>query len=239
VRSLTDAWLRGGIKLDDAEILACCSDDGDLAMSEALLMPGVLKVLLSLPAAKIDFWAHGMHASGGGYVMVWYYISQGWIKLRLVRIPSQIPKDAEAQYDPGTHTLWFRRDTYGSRPEERAAILHECTHALRDIMASPVFRKEGMYGSNIVGQLHFDNEAAAYIAGALFYIYDNGVKQPAAEGDESDIFAAANAIADGLKDKKGARVDETAFSDLRDKVSLNPTYAAIANPNDPDDIGRW
>jgi hypothetical protein len=30
-----------------------------------------------------------------------------------------------------------------------------------------------MYGSKIVGQLHFDNEAAAYIAACLFYLYDN------------------------------------------------------------------
>jgi hypothetical protein len=28
-----------------------------------------------VPAAKIDFWAHGMHVSGGGYAMVWFYIS--------------------------------------------------------------------------------------------------------------------------------------------------------------------
>ena len=208
-------------------------------MSDALLIPRVMKILLSLPAARIDFWAHGMHVSGGGYGMVWAYITQGWIKLRTARLASQITSGAEAQYDHDTHILWFRRDSYGSAPDERALVLHECTHALRDIMASPGFRTEGLYGSKIGGQLHFDNEAAAYIAASLFYIYDNGVKQPTAEGDESDIFAAANAIADGLKDKKGARVDETAFSDLRDKVSLNPTYAAIANPNDPDDIGRW
>jgi hypothetical protein len=225
--------------LDDTEIVACCSDDGDLALSEAMLIPRVLKVLLSLPAAKIDFWAHGMHVSGGGYVMVMFYISQGWIKPRLVRLASQLPKGAEAKYDPSTHTLWFRRDTYGSGPDERATILHECTHALRDIMASPAFRNEGMYGSKIVGQLHFDNEAAAYIAEALFYIYDTGAEMPVGEGDEAEIFKAANAIARGLKDKKGPRVDETDFSDLRDKISLDPIYAGLALPNAPDDIGRW
>jgi hypothetical protein len=208
-------------------------------MSEALLLPRVMKVLLSPSVAKMDFWAHGMHVSAGGYVMVWFYIAQGWVKLRLVRMASQIPKDAEAQYTPDNHTLWFRRDSYGSRPEERATILHECTHALRDIMAGPAFRKEGMYGSNIVNQLHFDNEAAAYIAGALFYFYDNGVKQPVGADDESDYFAAANSIIDGLINKNGARADESAFSDLSDKISLDPHYAAIASRGDPDDIGRW
>src|SRR5260370_36692783 len=114
-------------------------------MSDAQLIPRVLKVLLSPPVAKIDFWAHGMHVSAGGYVMVWFYISQGWIKLRLVRIPSQMPEGAGAKYDPTTHTLWFRRDTYGSSPDERATILHQCTHALRDVLAGPQFRREAVY----------------------------------------------------------------------------------------------
>jgi hypothetical protein len=208
-------------------------------MSDALLIPRVMKVLLSLAAAKIDFWTHGMHVSGGGYGMVWLYIAQGWIKLRLVRIPSQITQGAEAEYDAGTHTLWFRRDTYGSRPDERATIVHECTHALRDIMASEAFRKDGMYGSKIGGQLHFDNEASAYIAASLFYIYDNGGEWPIGEGDAAEIYTAANAIARGLKDNKGARVDETDFSDLKAKISLEPTNAGVAAPNAPDDIGRW
>ena len=210
-------------------------------MSEALLLPRVSKVLLSLSAVKIDFWAHGMHVLGGGYLTVWAFIVQGWIKLRLVRLATQIPQGAEAKYDPGSHTLWFRRDTYWSTPEERAMILHECTHALRDIMASPVFRKEGMYGSKIGGQLHFDNEAAAYIAASLFYIYDNGVEWPMGdnEDDATSLYAAANSIARGLKDQKGARVDESDFSDLRAKISIEPTNAGVAAPNDPDDVGRW
>jgi hypothetical protein len=208
-------------------------------MSDALLIPRVLQILHSLPAAKIDFWAHGMHVSGGGYGMVWSHIAQGFIKLRLVRLASQIANGAGAQYDNITHILWFRRDTYGSSPDERAMIMHECTHALRDIMASPAFRKEGMYGSKIVGQLHFDNEAAAYIAACLFYIYDNGVEWPFGEGDMADVYLAANSIARGLKDNKGARVDEGDFLDLRGKISLDPTNAGVASPNDPDDIGRW
>jgi hypothetical protein len=210
-------------------------------MSDAFLLPRVSKVLLSLPAVKIDFWANGMHVLGGGYLMVWAFIVHGWIQLRLVRLATQIPRGAEAMYDPGTHTLWLRRDTYGSRPEERAMILHECTHALRDLMASPAFRKEGMYGSKIGGQLHFDNEAAAYIAASLFYIYENGVEWPLGEGedDATAIYAAANSIARGLEDKKGARVDESDFSDLRAKISLETTNAGVAAPNEPDDIGHW
>jgi hypothetical protein len=208
-------------------------------MSDALLIPRVMKILLSLPAARIDFWAHGMHVSGGGYGMVWAYITQGWIKLRTARLASQITSGAEAQYDHDTHILWFRRDSYGSAPDERALVLHECTHALRDIMASPGFRAEGLYGSKIGGQLHFDNEAAAYIAASLFYIYDNGVEWPVGEGDAAEVYTAANAIARGLKDKQGARVDETDFADLRGKISLEPVNAGVYAPNAADDIGHW
>src|SRR5262245_18551490 len=142
-------------------------------MGESLLIGSLSKVLTSLPAMKMKFWAHKMHITGGGYQMVFVYIAQGWIKPRLVRLASQIADGAEAEYKPDSHTLWFRRDTYGTRPDERASIIHECTHALRDIMASSAFAKDGMYGSSIGGQLHFDNEAAAYSAGSLFDMYDN------------------------------------------------------------------
>jgi hypothetical protein len=204
------------------------------------LIPRISSVLLSLAAMKIDFWAHRMHVSGGGYVMVWFFISQGLIKLRVARA-GQIPKGAEAMYDYGSHTLWFPRDSYGIRREERAFILHECTHALRDIMANSAFIKEGLYGSNITGQLHFDNEAAAYIAGSLFYIYDNGVEWPVGPGQGEEIYSAANSIANGIKNKQGARVDEANFFGLRAKVSLDPTNvgANIVDPNEPDRAKGW
>ncbi len=88
-------------------------------------------------------------------------------------------------------------------------------------------------------QLHFDNEAAAYITGSLSYIYDNGVEWPVGDGDAAENYTVANAIARGLKDKKGALVDEADFAGLRTKISLEPTNAGVASPNDPDDIGRW
>ena len=210
-------------------------------MGEALLIGSLSKVLTSLPAMRMKFWAHKMHITGGGYQMVMVYIARGWIKPRLVRLASQIADGAEAEYKPDSHTLWFRRDTYGTRPDERAAIIHECTHALRDIMAGSAFAKDGLYGSSIGGQQHFDNEAAAYIAGSLFYMYDNnGAEWPFGEdGDMTEVYKAANAIARALKDKEDARVDDTDFADLKAKIALVPAYANIALPNDPDDIGHW
>jgi hypothetical protein len=74
-------------------------------MSEDLLVPRVMKVLLSQSVAKMDFWAHGMHISAGGYVMVWFYIAQRRIKVRLVRLASQIPKEAAAQYIANDHSV--------------------------------------------------------------------------------------------------------------------------------------
>ena len=198
-------------------------------MSEDLLVPRVMKVLLSTSVAKMNFWAHGMHISAGGYVMVWFYIAQRRIKVEVSSACLANPeRRGRAVLLPTITLCGFAGIVTGSRPDERAVILHECTHALRDIMAGPAFRKEGMNGSNIVNQLHFDNEAAAYIAEALYYFYENGVKQPVGADDKSDFFAAANSIIDGLIDKPGAHADELAFSDLRDKISLNPTYAAIA-----------
>ena len=133
-------------------IVACRPDDGDFAMSDALLIPRVMKILLSLPAAKIDFWAHGMHVSGGGYGMVWPTSRKAGYKLRTARLASQIDqRSGSAVRSQYSHPAGFRRDSYGSAPDERALVLHECTHALRDIMASPGFRTEGCTAARSAG----------------------------------------------------------------------------------------
>jgi len=147
------------------------------------LFPRVGKVLLSKAAASIDFWCNGMHVYGGGYYFVSYAPTQGWIGLKFAKSgkgaeATQVTAGAEAQYVHEIRVLWFPSASYGMRSAERAGILHECTHALRHIMLSGVYEKDGLCGSSIRGQLKADDEAAAHIAGSLFYLYENGAEWP-------------------------------------------------------------
>ena len=57
--------------------------------------------------------------------------------------------------------------------------------------------------------------------------------------ETTEVYRTANAIARGLKDKEGARVDETDFADLKAKISLVPMYADIALPSAPDNTDHW
>jgi hypothetical protein len=168
-----------------------------------------------------------MHVLGGGYVVVWHYIANGRITVRVSQSAkgaeaTLLPAGAEAVYKPEDKTLWFPNNSYGLSPLDRGYILHECTHALRDIMAGFNQKSDGLYGSKIAGQLRRDNEAAAYIAGSLFYFYDNAAEWPP-KGER--VFSVANSIARKIKDQKGARVDETDFSQLGQLISLHPVYA--------------
>jgi hypothetical protein len=198
----------------------------------------IARTLLSPAAVKIDFWVHGMHVNFAGFLMVFAYIAAGYIQVRLAprakNVPSaKIPDWAEAIYEPSSNTLWFLRDNYGSEPTERMAIIHESTHALRDIMSSSAFRKQGMYGSVISGQSKFQNEAAAYVAAALFYLYENNQSAPG-ENSEIGIYDEANDLAARIAGKRGARLDLAAIQNLIINIASHPGYGKDATMTTPD-----
>jgi len=202
-------------------------------MSETLLRDTVFKVLLSQSATRMDFWAHGMHVNAGGYGMVSYYIWNGIIRVRLARRAGQMTAGAEAEYQKDERTIMLPRDPYGVDAKERGAIVHECTHALRHVLFSSPYSKEGgpRHDSNMLGQLHFDNEAVAYIAGSLYHLYET--KKDWA--DLSPVIREANVIARTLEGKVGATVDEGAFATLRLIVSQTPPHDSTALLSTPDD----
>jgi hypothetical protein len=203
----------------------------------------VANVLLSNASARMDFWALGMHVSGAGYRVVWYAITQRLIKMQLavkgVEAPL-LPAGTAAFYDPRTHTLHFSLldpPDYGGwgkeDPLQKMLIHHECTHALRDFIASS--SPQG-FGSNISQQLFYDNETVAYIAEVVYFFNLTGKDDLAvAEGSpDSDIYSAAVPIARAIKDKPGAYVDNKEFLDLRAVIQINPTYSRDHPSNEPD-----
>lgn len=196
--------------------------------------PRVSNILLSSAAASMDFWANGMHVTGGGYDFVWYAIAEGWMSLRIARKGDSEP--AAVLVTSGTavavyqdRIFWFADGNPLTSPKDRSAVVHESTHALRAIMLSGVYAKDGLYGSSIQGQYQADNECVAYIAGALFYLYDNnGTELPA--GSPS-IHATANDIAKKIYNRRGAYVDSVDYTILRGDITTDPTYLKLWGGN--------
>lgn len=147
-------------------------------------------ILLSPAAQKINFHLEGFHVDGSGFAKVARLLS---VKPRcghgfFIRVRHHLPKGVGAKYMPLINTFVFPMSIYGQAPFQRRLILHECVHALRDSQA----RKA----------LALYDEAAAYLADALFYVHDttpkgaSGVTQDLAK--TSGPFGVAHRIAQGI-----------------------------------------
>jgi hypothetical protein len=150
---------------------------------------------------------------------------------------ARIPEYAEAAYNYVDHTLWFRRDTYGSSPEERASIVHECTHALRHLISVT----KDLYGrDNLKDQDSHDNEVVAYIAEALFYFYETGkLREDAEEKPEYAIHSAATVVADHIKNNRGAHVSEQDRMNVKTTIASDWRYMFKAGEDKSDRAKSW
>lgn len=93
-------------------------------------------LLLTSPAAKqIDFTLDRFHVDGLGLMFVAIALlskpqgKQHGFQIRVVHLKA----DSEATYDPANNTFSFPSATYGTTQFQRATIIHECVHALRDV----------------------------------------------------------------------------------------------------------
>jgi hypothetical protein len=92
-------------------------------------------------------------------------------------------------------------------------IVHESIHAMQDIAGGTQYSPRGsIYTSET------ENEAAAYVGGALFSLYDTG----AVYGGHPH--ATAFRIAQSIQNVKGARVSDTDATILRTAVWMHPVY---------------
>ncbi len=101
---------------------------------------------------KIKFRCAGSHilVEPLGFTEVMYAVFFG-NTIKIVIDPKILDKEnADAEYNSGDKTFYFREYNYGMWPEERAGIIHECVHAMQHI------RKHQ--------HTYFQEEAAAYIA---------------------------------------------------------------------------
>lgn len=178
------------------------------------ILQTVKDVLTSTSARRIDFHLGTIHVDAVGLMVISHFVSFGRIA---VKVAPMAPGVA-AQYDPGANTLEVPRDNYGANAKERSDILHECVHALHDMFGGgSMFPKRA--GSLLTPRS--ENEAAAYVADALYYSYETG----GGAQSGNDILDFAAVIARRIANRRSALVTDAEARWLRLAIVRHPVYS--------------
>jgi hypothetical protein len=152
---------------------------------------------------KIDFSCGGIHVSASELQGVYWALNAYQISIEIH--PRQ--KHDLAFYSYETDTFLFSRADFGaSDRKEKALTVHECVHAMLDMLRIRYIRMSG-------------GEAVAYVTQALFIKYA-GTDIP---DDDDVILVAARDVARTISDRPGATVS------LEDEMALEKVIK-----NDPD-----
>jgi hypothetical protein len=114
----------------------------------------------------------------------------------------------------------FPNMAYGTTVLELASIIHECVHAMRDLQG---FYYYFSLTSGVGWATATEDEAAAYVAQALFRLYDATV--PLAPIDP--IYIKAVEIAKSIINVKGTVVSDADVTSIRNLVAGNPVYQSM------------
>ena len=173
----------------------------------------VMGVLTSQSARRIDFHLGLLHVDAAGLAAIHGLVALGGVRTEVARF---LQPGVGAEYNAATNTLRFPRRDYGAVASEKATILHECVHALHDVYGGGFFHPRG--GSRFMTAS--ENEAAAYVAGCLYHLYETG-KPLTGDGT---IFYYAGKIAKRIMNQRGAFVTTDEADELRRAVVDDPTY---------------
>jgi hypothetical protein len=179
----------------------------------ANILHTVVDVLMSPSARKIDFHLGLIHVDVVGLMSVGNLILAGAVKIDVTRF---LPQGVGAEYDNASNTLKVPSADYGARSNEKATIVHECVHALHDVYGGGFFHPRG--GSRYITAS--ENEAAAYVAGDLYHLYETG--RPLRGSDT--VFFHADKIAKRIMNQRGAFVSTEEAIALRKVIVDSPTY---------------
>jgi hypothetical protein len=181
-------------------------------------------ILMSSGAQSIDFFLDSMHVDGSGL---------SYVALALLTKPNgrhgvtfrvgHVDRSAAATYRPGANIFDFPSVNYGTSDFERMTIVHECVHALRDVYG-PKFQTTS---------LALSDEAAAYLAGAIFWLNENSPPPPAPPATPwfatTPIYGTAHAVAMKMIVATGFAVPPDDAKTLRDAVMNTRTYLNLKN----------
>jgi hypothetical protein len=181
----------------------------------------ITAILLSKPAVQIDFTLGFIHVDSVGLASV-----VGAMYTKMAGFPGigirfgNVPAGAAAAYDEADDVFDFPSATFGLTSVERIYILHESVHAMHDIAVGTLCLPGGR---GCIFSTRTENEATAYVAGALFSLYDTGVV-PDGVSNSGDHWVKAFEIAQAIRNVKGAVVPATDATSLRQLIADRDSY---------------
>jgi hypothetical protein len=178
--------------------------DDELALRNA-----IITVLSSGPIWKIDFWLGPVHVDGAGLFMVVWALTWNMIDVKI----GSTSAGASAEYHPADNQFVFPFKSTSLSRDQKMLIVHESVHAMLDIRA-------GLDRKNF-HVLQTENEAAAYIAQAIFGIHAFNLT---AGRNVSAYFEKAFEIAEKIKDQRGAHVSNEDAQYIRHAIAVSNTY---------------
>jgi len=177
---------------------------------EFVLQNRLFAVLQSPEVDRIDFTLGSIKVDGPGLREVVVSLMLGTVHIAI----KPMPAGAAAQYDTDGNSFLFPNGAFGAKDSDNSYLVHESVHAMQDIDYGYDFSRGDYF------TLESENEAAAYVAGALYDIYKKIGRSDAA----ATPWGAARAIADKIKDTPGAVVSDADAANLRAVIAADPTY---------------
>ena len=172
----------------------------------------ITEILTSPEAMRIDFIFGTIKVDSAGLYTVVAALASGVVTVEIGEVSALA---AAEYYSTGNH-FKFPSETYGATDDEKQAILHESVHAMQDLAFGQVYPSRGTFYT-----YETENEAAAYVAGALYYKFATG-KADDQSGEAS--FDEAARIAKILEDKPGGVASDEDVNRMRLFVANDPTY---------------
>jgi hypothetical protein len=181
---------------------------------------------------KIDFHIDQIHFVGSGLINVLVYLNlqqagQPGIKIKF----GAMSDDVAAYYDPRRNILNFRKASYGETAFQRMTIIHECVHAWLDVRMPKIQTVADAIATAQMTTTQLSDESAAYIAGALFTIYEYtppGQKPTyPADWKPDPIYVEAHRIAAKIMNRPGAIVSDADANPLKQAIMDDDDYSAI------------
>jgi hypothetical protein len=203
-----------------------------------------LALIQSSAAQKIEFTFNGVYFAGRYFNLVANAIMSKWVGGQGVGFRTgHVSPNAAAQYDPGDDVIDVTGLAYGVPAFERQALVHESFHAWRDVMGAKVpgngrnllaSKAAGYRG--MVNTAALQDEAMAYVTGALFNIYDttSGPKAPTVPwwATGTGPYAVAHTIATSIWNIKGVALKDADVKAMTDVVKGDGAYTYLkSHPN--------
>lgn len=195
----------------------------------------VQHVLLSTACQKVSFRYDGREYHGMAFAAIAHAMNPRSGTMGHIEIDVRPMKPGiGATYDPQRNTMTFPPPaaSYGVMPFERASIVHEAVHAVRDGWGVKATRGARFQPS---GSRAINDEAAAFIAGALYDIHwqtPGETMTPTRPGWSQTLahpFGIAWTLAEKIWRTPGVTVSDDDAAPLRAAIaSLSPTYDHIA-----------